>query len=444
MGFYGRQLDRFLGRNIRSAHLRVRFPDGHTREYGSPSGPALAVRLTDERWIGRILRNPDLKFGEAYMEGALVPEDAGIYPLLDQLWRDLYGTGERPVAGTSPMRRLRRALKRAHPPARARRNVAHHYDLGNDLYRLFLDENMQYSCAYFAEPGMSLDEAQAAKMRHIARKLFIEPGQRVLDIGSGWGGLAVDLARHADAEVFGVTLSTEQFASARERAAEAGLGDRARFELTDYRSLDETFDRIVSVGMLEHVGINGYGEFFAQVRRLLAEHGVALIHTIGRTGPPATTNPFIDKYIFPGGYIPALSELVPHIEAQGLYLLDAEILRLHYADTLRAWRERFLANADRAAALHDERFVRMWDFYLASSELSFRYGEHVVFQLQLARRQDAVPVVRDYLYSHDRRTDFAAGAPPKRRPMRAKSAHAHTKKGAKPAPRRSGSGKASA
>ena len=444
MGFYGRQLHRFLGRTIRSGHLSVRYPDGRMVSYGDPAKPELAVRLSDERWIGRILRNPALKFGEAYMEGALLPEDAGIYPVLDLLWTDLWGTGERPVASPAPMRRLRRALKRAHPPARARRYVAHHYDLGNDLYRLFLDENMQYSCAYFAEPGMSLDEAQAAKMNHITRKLVIEPGQSVLDIGSGWGGLAVDLARRTDAEVLGVTLSTEQFASARERAADAGLGNRARFELTDYRSLDETFDRIVSVGMLEHVGINGYGEFFAQVRRLLAEDGVALIHTIGRTGPPATTNPFIDRYIFPGGYIPALSELAPHIEAQGLYLLDVEILRLHYAETLRAWRERFRANADKAIELYDERFVRMWDFYLASSELSFRYGEHVVFQLQLARRQDAVPLVRDYLYPRERRTDFAADAPPKRRPVRAKPAHARANKGASRTPQRSGGGKASA
>ncbi|WP_306117132.1 MULTISPECIES: cyclopropane-fatty-acyl-phospholipid synthase family protein [unclassified Roseitalea] len=399
MAVFSRQLDRFLTQHIRQGRIDVQYPDGRTVTYGEELAEPVGLRLSEEKWIGRILRNPELRFGEAYMEGALMPQARTIHDLLDTLWSNLYGDDPDAGGPSGLAVQALRAVQRANSPARARQNVAHHYDLGDDLYRLFLDEDMQYSCAYFAEPGMTLDEAQAAKRAHIARKLVLEPDQRVLDIGSGWGGMAMELARRGATDVLGVTLSSEQLATARRRAEQAGLADRVRFELTDYRDLDRQFDRIVSVGMFEHVGTRHYKEYFDKVARLLSKDGVALIHTIGRTGRPGVTNPWIAKYIFPGGYIPALSEIAPHVEAAGLFLTDLEVLRLHYAETLKAWRERFLANADKAAALHDERFVRMWDFYLATSELSFRYGTHVVFQLQLARRQDAVPLTRDYLHA---------------------------------------------
>jgi cyclopropane-fatty-acyl-phospholipid synthase len=389
-------LDRLLKRQIRIGRLDLTYPDGGKIIYGQRTAVPVRAQIKDARWIGRILRNPELRVGEAYMDGALTLCDRSIYHLLDLVWTNIYGDD-----GTAQNRGsawLSRMMQGANPPSRARRNVAHHYDLGDALYRLFLDDDMQYSCAYFARPDMSLDEAQAAKKAHIARKLAIKPGHRVLDIGSGWGGLALGLARLGASDVLGITLSSEQLATARKRATEQGLGNQVHFELADYRSLDGQFDRIVSVGMLEHVGARHYSEYFARIARLLSDDGVALIHTIGRTTPPGVTNPWIDKYIFPGGYIPALSELMRHIEQLRLHVLDIEVLRLHYAETLRAWRKRFLDNADQAAALYDERFVRMWDFYLSGSELSFRHGDHVVFQLQLGRRQDAVPLVRDYLY----------------------------------------------
>lgn len=400
VGFYEGLLDRFLTKRLRTGRLEVTFPDGSASSFGDAAAEPVFARFNDAKWIGKILRNPELRFGEAYVEGALMPDGRSIYDLLDTVWINVYGDN---VQKNGAIRRpktarLLRALQRANSPARARRNVAHHYDIGDALYRLFLDKDMQYSCAYFTTPGMSLEEAQDAKKAHIGKKLLIEPGHRVLDIGSGWGGLALDLARGGAADVLGITLSSEQLATARRRAAETAMTDHVRFELADYRDLDDQFDRIVSVGMLEHVGAHYFHEFFAQIRRLMTDDGIALIPTIGRTGVPGVTNPWIEKYIFPGGYIPALSELLRHIESLGLYVLDVEVLRLHYAKTLRAWRERFLANADEAATLYDERFVRMWDFYLTSSELSFRYGDHVVFQLQLSRRQDVAPLVRDYLY----------------------------------------------
>lgn len=398
MGFYGRQLDRFLRRHIRRGQLELRFADGSTSRYGDGSGTPQLLHVHDDRWLGRVLRNPDLRLGEAYMAGAILPEGDGIFPALDLVWSNIYGTGVKARRSLSLANRFRHLMHRANPPARSRRNVAHHYDLGNDLYQLFLDADMQYSCAYYADPALSLNAAQAAKRDHISRKLAAQPGHRVLDIGCGWGGLALHLARSSGADVLGVTLSSEQLSTARQRALDARLDRQVRFEMADYRSLDARFDRIVSIGMLEHVGKHHYGDYFGRIANLLDEDGVALIHTIGRTSPPGGTNPWIARYIFPGGYIPALSELVPHIEAHGLYITDIEVLRLHYAETLKAWRERFLANADKAAALYDERFVRMWDFYLATSELSFRYGDHVVYQLQLARRQDAVPLTRAYLY----------------------------------------------
>ena len=291
-----------------------------------------------------------------------------------------------------------RRLAQHNPIGRAQQNVAHHYDLSGALYDLFLDEDRQYSCAYFPRPGMTLDEAQAAKKAHIAKKLLLKPGMRVLDIGCGWGGMALTLAGEHGARVVGVTLSKEQHAVAVKRAEAAGLSDRVDFRLTDYRTLSESFDRIVSVGMFEHVGAPHFLEYFRTVERLLDPDGVALIHTIGRETPPGVTSPFIRKYIFPGGYVPALSEIATAVEKTRLWTTDIEVWRLHYATTLRHWYDRFMARQDEARALYDDRFCRMWRYYLLASEMTFRHDFQVVYQIQIARRQDAVPLSRDYMY----------------------------------------------
>jgi len=302
-----------------------------------------------------------------------------------------------------PLRRLRRIrhwmMRRAENDAsRSKRNVAHHYDLDGRLYALFLDSDRQYSCAYFDHPDASLEEAQAAKKRHIAAKLLVDRGHSVLDIGSGWGGMGLYLAQVAGAgSVRGITLSEEQLEASRKRAATACLQDRVQFELEDYRATKGTFDRIVSVGMFEHVGVPSYDAYFQACRSLLKEDGVMLLHTIGRSGTPYPTNPWITKYIFPGGHLPVLSEMMPAIERAGLIVTDLEILRLHYAYTLKAWRERFMAHREEVLRLYDERFCRMWECYLAKSESAFRWQDAVVFQLQLARRNDVVPVTRDYI-----------------------------------------------
>ena len=285
--------------------------------------------------------------------------------------------------------------------ARSRRNVAHHYDLARDLYRAFLDRDMQYSCAYFPLPETTLDEAQAAKRRHVVAKLLLQQNQRVLDIGSGWGGLAIEMAKQADVQVDGVTLSKEQLQCARERAEAAGVAQNVHFELKDYRQLDRLYDRIVSVGMFEHVGAPYYRGFFQKLSELLAPGGIALIHSIGSIDGPGFGNAFMRKYIFPGGYIPALSEVFPAVEDSGLVMTDVEILRLHYAETLRHWRERFLRNWDSIKHLYDDKFKRMWEFYLAGCEMSFRYGGLMVFQLQLAKDLEAVPLTRDYIYEEE-------------------------------------------
>ncbi|HEY5346892.1 MAG TPA: cyclopropane-fatty-acyl-phospholipid synthase family protein, partial [Rhizomicrobium sp.] len=295
-------------------------------------------------------------------------------------------------------RRLIRAFSQFNPAARSKAHVAHHYDLSSRLYDLFLDRDRQYSCAYFSAATPTLEAAQAAKKQHIAAKLKLdEPGLSVLDIGCGWGGLALDLARGGAAEVLGVTLSEEQFAVAGMRSTQAGLAERCKFDLIDYRALKGKFDRIVSVGMFEHVGVPYYQQFFEKVRELLADNGVMLLHTIGRSDGPGATNAWIAKYIFPGGYVPALSEIVPVIERCGLMITDVEVLRLHYAATLLEWRRRFLSNWDKVAQIYDERFCRMWEFYLAGSEMAFRHDGHVVYQIQIAKRVDALPITRDYM-----------------------------------------------
>ena len=403
-------LARLLDHAVARGGLTLVDARGRRRAFGDGGPPALVIRLHNRGAALRIGLSGSLGLAEAYMDGALtIEEGGGIYELLDLLASNLAGR-EYPawIRARRRVERWARLARQYNPAGRARRNVAHHYDLSDALYDLFLDSNKQYSCAYFASPGDDLETAQRAKMRRIAAKLVLEPGMTVLDIGSGWGGLGVYLARERGASVLGVTLSERQHRLSNERARAAGQGGRARFELKDYRNERGQYDRIVSVGMFEHVGVGHYREFFANLRRLLAPGGAALLHTIGRADGPGATDPFIRKYIFPGGYIPALSEIMPAIESSGLVVCDIEVLRLHYAETLRAWRGRFAANRERAAALYDERFCRMWEFYLAGSEVSFRHMGMVVFQIQLARRQDAVPLTRDYMAAAERGAERAA------------------------------------
>ncbi len=391
----------FLRGLIREGDLAVSIGDSPEITFGNGQGPKVTMRVKDHATVRRLLLDPELALGEAYMAGTLAIAGDDVQGLLGLIVRNrgqsrALGTPARLMAG---LRHIRRGLDQANPEAWARRNVAHHYDLTPAIYDLFLDADRQYSCAYFTDDTLSLDAAQAAKKAHIARKLLISPGMRVLDIGCGWGGLALTLARDHGAQVTGITLSQEQLAVARARAKTAGLADRVAFELIDYRALTGQFDRIVSVGMFEHVGAPNFAAFFRVVRDRLVEDGVALIHTIGRTAPPKATNPWLARYIFPGGYIPSLSEVAEAIQASGLRIGDIECLRLHYAMTLRCWFDRFSAKADVAAALKDQRFVRMWRYYLAASEQTFRHGPQDVFQFQLCRKVDAVPITRDYLYA---------------------------------------------
>jgi cyclopropane-fatty-acyl-phospholipid synthase len=343
------------------------------------------------------------------MDGRLTVEKGDIAGVLALLMRNL-GAGK-PRGLHKLLRRLRtfrRAIDQYNPASRAKDHVAHHYDLSGRLYELFLDADRQYSCAYFSWPGETLEEAQTAKKRHIAAKLHLHrPGLKVLDIGCGWGGLALDMARDCGADVLGITLSEEQIAVARERADKARLAQSCRFELADYRALRGSYDRIVSVGMFEHVGAAYYDVFFAQARALLAEDGVMLLHSIGRVDGPGSTNSWIAKYIFPGGYAPALSEIVTAVQKAGLIVTDVEVLRLHYAQTLKEWRRRFMANRAEAARIYDERFCRMWEFYLAGSEMAFRHDGEVVFQVQIVRSQHALPMTRDYMLEDERTMRFA-------------------------------------
>ncbi len=398
-----RVLDEILRRMVVHGRLAVRWPDGGTSTYAGEAGPSAGLAITDRATVRRLVLDPSLALGEAYMSGGARPLDCSIYDVLDVLTANMDRSAAHP--GLQLHDWLGLMMRRAaqfNPAPRAQRNVAHHYDLNKRLYSLFLDRDRQYSCAYFPTGNETLEAAQEAKKRHIAAKLLLNrPNLRVLDIGSGWGGLALTLARDYGARVLGITLSAEQLAESRARAEAEGLADRVSFELLDYRSVDNQFDRIVSVGMFEHVGVWHYPQFFAVVKRCLVPDGVALLHTIGRSHGPAATNRWLTKYIFPGGYSPALSEVVPRIERAGLIVTDIEILRLHYAETLRHWRRRFAANRDAIAALYDERFCRMFEFYLAGSELAFRRMGHVNFQIQLAREQTAVPLSRDYITAHD-------------------------------------------
>ncbi len=411
-------LARFLRSFIKEGELILIDADGVTHRIGSPAPiPAVAIRLHDRKLHWKLWLDPRLHVGEAYMDGTMTLERGSIHDLLDLVGRN---TGERPFGRWDSLglqlRQMWRRFAQANPLGRAQRHVAHHYDLSDDLYNLFLDHDRQYSCAYFAAPGMSLEDAQKAKKRHIAAKLRLSPGQRVLDVGSGWGGMALYLARTANVHVTGVTLSKEQHRVSCQRAKDEGLSDRVEFLLRDYREVDDRFDRIVSVGMFEHVGTPHYREYFRKFQELLSDDGVALLHTIAHRDPPSNTNPWIRKYIFPGGYCPALSEILPFTERSGLWVTDIEILRLHYAETLRQWRRRFLANWDKAAALYDERFCRMWEYYLAGSEMAFRHQGQIVAQIQLTKSIDALPLTRDYMADWE-----AAHAPVRPRERRLKS-----------------------
>jgi cyclopropane-fatty-acyl-phospholipid synthase len=401
---------------LKQGSLTAILPGGRRLTYGEGE-PHLAIRLHDRRAVFELATDPDLKLGELYMDGRLTIEGGGAADLLALLMRNL--NVSKPSGLHKALRAVRtklRALSQYNPVSRAKRNVAHHYDLSSELYARFLDRDRQYSCAYFPRGDETLEEAQIAKKRHIAAKLLLDkPGLKVLDIGCGWGGLALDLARDAGANVLGVTLSEEQIAMARERSEKARLNDRCRFELVDYRALSGVYDRIVSVGMFEHVGAPHYRQFFGKMRQLLADDGVMLLHTIGRLDGPGSTNPWIAKYIFPGGYVPSLSELTAAVEKSGLLITDIEILRLHYAKTLAEWRRRFNAQRPEIVNLYDERFCRMWEFYLAGAEMAFRYDDQVVFQVQLARRLETLPMTRDYMIEAERKMTFAETEP---RPIR--------------------------
>ncbi|RYE03164.1 MAG: class I SAM-dependent methyltransferase [Sphingomonadales bacterium] len=395
-------IDRFFARAVKRGHLSVAYADGTARTYGvaDPQLPDVAIRL-EQGVVAGILRDPGLGAAEAFMDGRLVIEKGDILALLTLITANNRWEDGGSVLSASPLRRLAGAvahrIARINMAARSKRNVAHHYDLSGELYRLFLDSDLQYSCAYFTDPANTLEQAQADKKAHIAAKLALEPGMRVLDIGCGWGGMALYLHEKTGADVLGITLSEEQLAVARRRALLAGVDRKVRFELLDYRHLTGQFDRIVSVGMFEHVGTHFYRTFFAKCRELLTPEGTMLLHTIGRAGAPGVTDAFTQKYIFPGGYIPALSEIARGYEGQRFFLTDVEVLRLHYALTLEHWYARTRAAEREITALYDARFFRMWCFYLAGCIVSFRNGGLVNYQLQFSRSRDALPLTRDYM-----------------------------------------------
>jgi cyclopropane-fatty-acyl-phospholipid synthase len=403
---------RFLERLVTYGQITLIDANGGIHRAGDPdNGPKVTLRIRDRSLHHKLLFNPRLLVAEAYIDGRITVEEGSLY---DTLAIHAINANDMPYHWLdSLMTRLQLLWQRsirANPIGRARSNVAHHYDLSGDLYRLFLDRDLQYSCGYFTKPDASLEEAQLAKKRHIAAKLLLRRGQKVLDIGSGWGGMGLYLAETTGVDVTGVTLSSEQLKVSKERAEERRLSQRLRFHLRDYRQEQGPYDRIVSVGMFEHVGVRHYPEFFAKLRDLLTDDGVALLHTIAYRGEPYPTHPFIDKYIFPGGYIPSLSEVIEVVERAGLWITDLEVLRMHYAQTLRHWYQRFQANRDKVAKLYDERFCRMWELYLLASEVSFRHQGHMVAQLQITKSVDAVPLTRDYISEFERNLPSAEHA----------------------------------
>jgi len=429
-------LHKAVARLVRTGALTVTDPDGTTRTYGDGSGRPVHVAIRTHGAARAIALDPMLAMPEAYMDGEFDVVEGDLIDFLQIAFTNL---GNSMDGTTLPARMLEgaryalRRLQQFNTAGRSRQNVHRHYDLSGEMYRLFLDADMQYSCAYYARPDMTLEEAQEAKKQHIVAKLNVGRGNSVLDIGSGWGGLA---AREIGCRVTGLTISREQHDFARERIHKAGLADKVEIKLQDYRHETAHYDRIVSVGMFEHVGVNHYRTFFDKCATLLKPDGVMLLHTIGRSGPPAATNAFIRKYIFPGGYIPALSEVMPAIEKAGLVVTDVEILRLHYAETLKAWRERFMANRKRAVEIYDERFARMWEFYLAGSEASFRWQDMVNFQIQITKRNDTLPITREYIHEGEMELAHADKA------ASTEAAAPAPKPAAKPAPRKRRSTKA--
>ncbi|WP_083198265.1 SAM-dependent methyltransferase [Pararhizobium polonicum] len=391
-----------FSRIVTTGFLEITTASGRRLTYGDLTGVRVAVRFADSLAQWSFLLDTDMKLGELYMEGRFIVEQGTIYDFIALILREAQNkTHPLPARIIDGLRARFRKLTLPNMRSRSKLNVAHHYDLDGRLYALFLDADRQYSCAYFDDAGQSLDDAQLAKKRHLAAKLLLAPEHRVLDIGCGWGGLAHHIgARVHSGAVLGITLSEEQLAYA--QASPAGMNGNVSFQLQDYRDLGGQFDRIVSVGMFEHVGVASYGAFFNTCNRLLADDGVMVLHTIGCSSTPGFTTPWLDKYIFPGGYVPSLSEIIPQIEKAGLIVTDVEVLRLHYAWTLKNWRDRFMANRETARQLYDERFCRMWEFYLSAAEAAFRYEDLVVFQIQLAKRNDAVPVGRNYIGADER------------------------------------------
>ncbi|WP_333781686.1 cyclopropane-fatty-acyl-phospholipid synthase family protein [Hoeflea prorocentri] len=398
-------MNRFLAHLVRklikTGDLTVTSADGTKLRLGDGTGSPVHLRFKTAEAERAVALDPNLKLGECYMDGDFELEDGSIYQFLELVFKNVRrhkSTPARWVKALEHLRRIPAHLLEWNTLRRSRSNVQHHYDLSGELYDLFLDPDRQYSCAYFEDPSVDLEHAQLAKKRLISSKLIMDrEGLRVLDIGSGWGGMGLHLASQFNAKVTGVTLSDEQHAISTQRAREDGFAGQVEFRLLDYRKLHQSFDRIVSVGMFEHVGRRHYSTYFNKCAEMLDEDGVMLLHTIGQSEPPTPTNPFIKKHIFPGGYIPSLSEMLPPIERSGLVVTDIEVLRIHYAETLKAWRTNFLENWDKAKELYDERFCRMWEFYLAGSEIAFRWQDLVVFQIQLAHRPDAVPLTRDYI-----------------------------------------------
>jgi cyclopropane-fatty-acyl-phospholipid synthase len=396
MALIGKLLDKLLSKGS----ITLVSPGQPPTDYGRGGGKHLTVRFTDRKVAFDILKNPRLGLGEAYMDGRLIVEDGTILDLLEMVvgsnrWED-GGAGRKAMNRGKALGLLKKL--RSNKPKRARRNVAHHYDLSDELYEAFLDEDRQYSCAYFTNPGNDLEQAQSDKKAHIAAKLNLQPGQRVLDIGSGWGGMALYLHKVAKVEVLGVTLSEHQLRVSRERAAQAGVSDHVKFELIDYRQLEQQFDRIVSVGMFEHVGAAHYDEFFAKCRELLKPDGVMLLHTIGKLGSASKSpDPFTEKYVFPGYHLPSISQMCMASEKVRLIASDIETLRLHYAYTLREWLNRFTAAREQMVKLYDERFFRMWEFYLAGGIVMFESGSACNYQVQYIRDRNALPITRDYI-----------------------------------------------
>ena len=385
-------MEAFLKDPIKAGQLKVIAPDGqfHVLE-GASEGPRASIKVTDRRLLRRMLVMPDLYLGEAYMAGTLTVEEGSLYDVLDFFACNLMPRLHDSYAAARPSAFQNNAINQA------KANVAFHYDLNRELFQLFLDRDLQYSCAYFTCKDQSLEDAQSNKKKRVAAKLLLKPGMRVLDIGSGFGGLALHLARAWDVEVVGLTLSEEQWRVSQDRARAAGLGNKVSFKLRDYREDTGRYDRIVSIGMFEHVGQVHYDEFFGKVRELMTSDGICMLHSIGRMAPPGSTSPWVIKYIFPGGYVPSLSETFAAIERAALWVTDVEILRLHYAETLRQWHQRFQENRDKARALYDERFCRMWEFYLQLCEIAYRRLNWMVFQMQIAKCVDTVPLTRSYL-----------------------------------------------